>query len=93
MGQMHEFASGIWSATHRVPNYEAWMAKDRMAQALRFHRWMLQHLQWKKPGRRILKHPGYRYSLPRSADEHVKRRTHRAGAIGFSRSWDDGPDG
>ncbi len=63
-GQMHEFTSGTWSATHRVPNYEAWMARNRMAQALRFHRRMLQHLQWKKAGRWILKHPAYLYTLP-----------------------------
>ncbi len=63
-GQMHEFASGTWSATHRVPNYASWMAQNRMAHALRFHRRMLQHLQWKKPGRWICKHPAYLYSLP-----------------------------
>ncbi len=33
-GQMHEFTSGTWSATHRVPNYDAWMAKNRMAQGI-----------------------------------------------------------
>ncbi len=64
MGLVHEFTSGIWSATHRVPNYDRWMAKDRMTRALRFHRRMLQHLQWKKPGRWILKNPSYFSRLP-----------------------------
>ncbi len=59
MGQMHAFVSPIWSATHRAPNLEAWAAADNGQLALRFQRRLLQHLQWKKPGRFILKNPGY----------------------------------
>jgi hypothetical protein len=60
----HEFASPMWSATQKSPNYDAWMAKDRLAQALRFHHRALKHLQWKTPGRWILKFPSYLSNLP-----------------------------
>ena len=40
------------------------MANDRLAQALRFHRRALKHLQWKTPGQWILKFPSYLSNLP-----------------------------
>lgn len=64
MAMKNAFASGIWSAVHRVPAYEAWAAADNNATGLRFHRRVLQHLQWKKPGRFFLKNPAYLSSLP-----------------------------
>ncbi len=59
MGHMHTFVSGIWTATHHAPNLEAWVGADGGKLALRFHRRLLQHLGWRKPGRFILKNPGY----------------------------------
>jgi len=60
----HEFTSPMWSATQKSPRYDAWMANDRLAQALRFHRRALKHLQWKTPGQWILKFPSYLSNLP-----------------------------
>ncbi len=80
MGQMHAFVSPIWSATHRAPNFEAWVLADNGKLALRFHRRILQHLQWKKPGRFILKNPGYLSCLPNLFAEFPDARivqTHR----------------
>ncbi len=64
VGMRHEFASTMWSATQKSPNFNAWMAKDRLAQALRFQRRLLKHLLWKTPGRPILKFPSYLSNLP-----------------------------
>ena len=80
MGQMLAFVSPIWSATHRAPSFEAWTAADNGKLALRFHRRLLQHLQWKKPGRFILKNPGYLSCLPNLFAEFPDARvvmTHR----------------
>ena len=64
VGEMHEFMSQVFTATHRVPNYEAWLVGSGMAQAFRFHRRLLQHLQWKTPGRVIVKGPSHISCLP-----------------------------
>jgi hypothetical protein len=80
MGQMHAFVSPIWSATHRAPNLESWVGADNGKLALRFHRRLLRHLQWKKPGRFILKNPGYLSCLPNLFAEFPDARvvqTHR----------------
>jgi hypothetical protein len=64
VGEMHEFMSQVFTATHRAPNYEAWLVGSGMAQAFRFHRRLLQHLQWKTPGRVIVKGPSHISCLP-----------------------------
>jgi sulfotransferase family protein len=69
VGMVHEFASPIWTATHHLPNYEAWMREDRLRQPLRFHRRLLKHLQWKNPGRWVLKFPSYLSNLPSLFEE------------------------
>jgi hypothetical protein len=79
-GQIHEFASPVWTATHRVPNYEAWLQGSGMTQAFRFHRRLLQHLQWRDPGQWILKAPAHLSCLPSLFAEYPDARvihTHR----------------
>lgn len=80
MGQMHEFVSPIWSGLHRLPSFEKWALTDGSATALRFQRRILQHLQWKKPGRFILKNPSLLSVLPSLFSEFADARvvvTHR----------------
>ncbi len=69
MAHMHAFVSGIWSAVHRLPSLEAWVARDRSATALRFHRRVLQHLLWATPGRVVGKNPSYVSALPSVFEE------------------------
>jgi hypothetical protein len=79
-GQIHEFTSPVWTATHRAPNYEAWLQGSGMTQAFRFHRRLLQHLQWKDPGQWILKAPSHMSCLPSLFAEYPDARvimTHR----------------
>ena len=64
VGQEHSFMSHVWSATHRAPNYEMWLAGSGMVAALRFHRRLLQHLQFSSPGRLLLKGPSHIACLP-----------------------------
>lgn len=65
LGMMHEFASPTWSAAHFVPDYEMWFALDPLAArlAFSFHRRLLQLLQFKAPGRWLLKAPSHIASL------------------------------
>lgn len=55
VGHQHEFASQVWGATNRAPNFDIWMATKGWTQAFAFERRLLQHLQVGKPGRWILK--------------------------------------
>ena len=48
----------------QAPRYGAWLATADHAPAYRFHRAFLQHLQWRCPGRWVLKAPSH---LPRLA--------------------------
>lgn len=64
-GTMHEFVSPTWTGPHQVPNYEAWywMESDP-GQLYRFHRRLLKLLQFKTPGRWLLKGPAHTMTLP-----------------------------
>ncbi|ODR22863.1 hypothetical protein BHQ19_18645 [Mycolicibacterium porcinum] len=55
VGHQHAFASQVWGATNRVPNFEMWMATKGWTEAFAFQRRLLQHLQYRRPGRWILK--------------------------------------
>jgi hypothetical protein len=55
VGHLHEFASQVWGATNRAPNFDIWMATKGWTRAFAFERRLLQHLQFRKPGRWILK--------------------------------------
>ena len=45
VGQALAFASQVWSATHRAPNFDMWMMMSGWPAAFRFERRLLQHLQ------------------------------------------------
>jgi Sulfotransferase family len=55
VGHQHAFASQVWSATNRAPNFDMWMATKGWTQAFAFERRLLQHLQFGNSGRWILK--------------------------------------
>lgn len=63
VGQQLGFASQVWSATHRAPNFDAWLMGNA-AYGMQFHRRLLQHLQFRKPGRWVLKAPTHMSCLP-----------------------------
>jgi len=61
----HEFRSDELSGRHLVPSYAAWLAGADLVPAYRFHRGMLQLLQWRAPGARwVLKAPSHLGALP-----------------------------
>lgn len=60
----YDFASMIWSTTHRVPSYQAWLDDADMRPLYRSHRRQLQYLQWRWPANRwVLKSPGHLWML------------------------------
>jgi hypothetical protein len=60
----HEFRSDHLCGEHQVPSYAAWLAQADMRPAYRYHRGMLQLLQWRNPGERwVLKAPSHMASL------------------------------
>jgi len=60
-----EFRSLIFATQYRIPSYNAWLLNDAdMASAYRWHRQLLQLLQWRHPTDRwVLKSPGHQWSL------------------------------
>jgi len=60
----HDFASMIFSTTHRVPRYQAWLDSTDLRWVYASHRRQLQYLQWRCPGTRwVLKSPGHLWAL------------------------------
>lgn len=60
----HDFASMIYQVQFHVPTYDWWVVEHDMASALKWHRKMLQVLQWKAPGKRwALKSPQHMWHL------------------------------
>ena len=55
----HEFRSDELLGRAQVPSYGQWLAEADLRPAYRFHRAFLQHLQWKCPGRWVLKAPSH----------------------------------
>jgi hypothetical protein len=61
----HELASEHFSGVLDVPSYALWLATHDLAPSFRFHRRMLQTLQWRCPGERwLLKAPSHLPVLP-----------------------------
>jgi hypothetical protein len=60
-----DFRSLIFSTQYRVPSYNRWLLDEAdMAPAYRWHRKMLQLLQWRHPAERwVLKSPGHQWCL------------------------------
>ena len=60
----HDFASMIFTTTHRVPSYQAWLDHADLRWVYASHRRQLQYLQWRCPGERwVLKSPGHLWAL------------------------------
>jgi hypothetical protein len=78
-GMVHDFVSPVWSACHRAPNFDAAL-RGANARATRFHRRLLQHLQFLEPGRALVKGPTHLSMLPEFFAEYPDARviqTHR----------------
>ena len=78
-GLVHEFVCPVWSACHRAPNFDA-AIRGANAQTARFHRRLLQHLQYARPGRWLVKGPTHLSMLPDFFAEYPDARviqTHR----------------
>lgn len=57
------FMSIQFFTTHNVPSYQDWFERDSQELTYRFHRRMLQHLQFRQPGNRwLLKAPAHLFS-------------------------------
>jgi hypothetical protein len=62
---LHEFTSAHFSGVLDVPTYARWLATHELVPAFRFHRQMLQLLQWHCPADRwLLKAPSHLTELP-----------------------------
>lgn len=77
-----EFASLLFSTTHHIPGYTRWLLLEAdLRPAYRWHRRVLQLLQWQCPGDRwVLKSPGHLWSLAALVQEYPDARlvqTHR----------------
>ncbi len=61
----HDFASMLFSTTHYVPSYQAWIDAADLRPVYASHRRQLQYLQWRCPPtqRWVLKSPGHLWSL------------------------------
>jgi hypothetical protein len=60
----HDFASMIFSTTHYVPSYHAWLDRADLRWVYAAHRRQLQYLQWRCPADRwVLKSPGHLWAL------------------------------
>lgn len=77
----HDFASMIFSTTHHVPSYQAWLDRSDLGFVYASHRRQLQYLQWRCPAERwVLKSPGHLWALDALLDEYPDARivqTHR----------------
>jgi hypothetical protein len=60
----HDFASMLFSTTHRVPRYQAWLDRADLRPVYASHRRQLQYLQWRCPAEHwVLKSPGHLWAL------------------------------
>lgn len=60
----HDFASMLFSTTHRVPTYQAWLDAADLRPVYASHRRQLQYLQWRCPAEHwVLKSPGHLWAL------------------------------
>jgi hypothetical protein len=60
----HDFATMLFSTTHDVPSYQAWLDAADLGWVYASHRRQLQYLQWRCRGARwVLKSPGHLWAL------------------------------
>jgi hypothetical protein len=78
---VHDFASIQLPLSFRMPSYGHWLLEEAdLAPAYRHHRELLQHLQWRSPGRWVLKSPCHLWHLDALLAEYpdaVLVQTHR----------------
>jgi hypothetical protein len=77
----YDFTSVIFGSQYRVPSYLRWVMNEAdMAPTYRWHRQFLQLLQWRHPGRWMLKSGAHLWALPALMAEYpdaVLVQTHR----------------
>jgi hypothetical protein len=77
----HDFASMLFTTTHRLPTYQRWLDRDDLRWVYASHRRQLQYLQWRCPAERwVVKSPGHLWSLEALLGEYPDARviqTHR----------------
>jgi hypothetical protein len=60
----HDFASMLFTTTHTLPSYQAWLDRADLRWVYASHRRQLQYLQWRCPAERwALKSPGHLWAL------------------------------
>ena len=77
----HDFASMVFTTTHDLPTYQAWLDHHDLRWVYASHRRQLQYLQWRCPAERwVLKSPGHLWALDALLAEYPDARivqTHR----------------
>jgi hypothetical protein len=76
----HEFVAASWSALHKAPNLDMYVALQGAEQTYRHHRRIFQHLQFRAPGRWLWKGPAHLSTLHGFLTEYPDARivmTHR----------------
>ncbi len=76
----HEFMSDMWVGKFNIQSYAIWNGTTDRAPAYAWHRKTLQLLQWRHPGRWVLKAPSHLSQLPALFAEYPDARvvmTHR----------------
>jgi hypothetical protein len=74
LGTLHNFTSQVWGFAHDTPNYDAWHLLGDHSEEYRFHRRLLKVLQFRAPGRWMLKGPTHLFSLPALFQEYPDAR-------------------
>jgi len=60
----HAFMSYVFESMYHVSSYRIWHDKQDKRPVYEFHRWFLQHLQWRSPGTHwVLKAPSHLMAL------------------------------
>ncbi len=77
----HDFASMVFTTTHTLPTYQAWLDRNDLRWVYASHRRQLQYLQWRCPAERwVLKSPGHLWAMGALLAEYPDARivqTHR----------------
>ncbi len=77
----HDFASMLFTTTHALPSYQAWLDRGDLRWVYASHRRQLQYLQWRCSAERwVLKSPGHLWALEALVAEYPDARivqTHR----------------
>ncbi len=78
------FINQAWMASFDIPTYREWFLDADYAPAYEAHRRTLQHLQWRNPGRWVLKYPKHLLSIDALLDAYADAVfvwTHRDPAV------------